>query len=267
MLRALILLAVPGIISAQESGLKITDVAKRHGLHGPVCKTNQIHIGDIAFLEWVNKGLTVGEDGRVSYSIGIEIFDANGKLVFSREPSKSTKLLPFGGTQAPAFFTSTVGLDTPPGKYKVKITVEDLLGKLRFLSKASFTREVEIIKTDFALLRTSLSYDSEGAIPAPAHGVLGQTMQLNAYVYGAGRDKDFNPNLKTTVRILEKGKEVGKPQTGVINKAAADEKLIPVAVGLSLDRVGTFAIELLVEDKVSGKSEKRTFDLTVHPLK
>jgi hypothetical protein len=87
---------------------------------------------------------------------------------------------------------------------------------------------------------------------------------------GFDRDSKGNPNLVTTLRVLdEDGKATTpKPLSGEIKgDIPKDVKALPMQFALQLNRSGKFTVEVAATDKLSGKSAKLSFPLRVARLK
>lgn len=264
MLASLALLAVMEMAPCQTGDLKITNIRPTYGLHGPTRSGNQVLAGDVFLLDWLIQGLKAGEDGKVLYTMAVEIKNKTGKVVFAQKPQKREFYLSLGGDQVHAFFSTSVGTDTEAGDYTIKVTVEDLIGK----TSTSFTRTFEVTKPSFGIVRIHLTYDEQGQVPAPPAGVVGQTIQVNFFAIGYSKDKDSNPHLKVTMRVLADGKEVVKPATGEVKTALnKNQKLYPFSFVLSLNRPGTFTVELKVEDMIGKKTETEKFTMVVRDVK
>jgi hypothetical protein len=245
-----------------QADLALTNVRSTHGLLGPERKNETLSPGDILFLCFDIEGVKVDDDGKVKYSLGIETTDASGKVLFKQVPQDREAATSLGGSRVPGYATLTVGLDTAPGDYQFKITVKDLAsGK-----EQSLTRNVKVVPKEFALVRVTASLDVAGQYPA-ALFVSGQGVWIHCQAVdfvraGAGKQ----PNVVFEMRVLdETGKPtVAKPTTNTIDKGIpADKDAVPMAFPMTLNRPGTFTIELSATDQNSGKKAKTSFPITV----
>ncbi len=251
----LALLTVLGATPGQ-SGLSLTHVRSTHGLLGPPRNNEALVPGDVFFLGFDIEGITVEDGGKVRYSLSIEASDSSGKVIFQQQqPPDNEATVSLGGDSVPAFARLDVGLDTPPGDYKFKVTVKDRAsGK-----EQSLTRDLTVLPRRFALVRQTMSLDTEGRYPA-ALFVCGQGVWVHCSAVDFARDSaSKQPNLVFEVRVLDAdGKPtMAKPLIHKVNKdVPASEKNVPLSFPLSLNRPGKFTLEVLASDEISGKKAK-----------
>jgi hypothetical protein len=186
-----------------------------------------------------------------------------GKAEFTKDPQELEVTNALGGSRLPAFAMSNIGIDRPAGKYKMIVTVNDLLAREK--SSTKLEKDFEVVAPKFGLVQVALF--NQAGLPAPAVAVVGQTVVLNAAVVNFDLDKDMQPDLTFELRILDQaGKPtVAKPFTGEANKAVPKEnlRLLPLQFTLPLNRPGKFTLELEATDKVGKKSAKQTLNLEV----
>ena len=96
-------------------------------------------------------------EGKVRYSMAIELSDAAGKLVFRQAAKEQEARASLGGDSVPAYAYLSVGLDTTPGDYRMKVVVKDLASG----REQSLNRDLKVLAKDFALVRTTVSMDPE----------------------------------------------------------------------------------------------------------
>jgi hypothetical protein len=254
------LLTALGAAPAQ-SGLNLTNVRSTHGLLGPHRTNEALAPGDIYFVCFDIDGITVGDDGKVRYGLGTAVNDSAGKVLFQQEPKETEVTISLGGNSVPAFAQLTIGLDTPPGDYRFKVTVTDRASR----KETSLTRRVKVLPRDFALVRATVSLDTGGQYPA-AVMTCGQGVWVQCAAVEFGRGGNKQPNLVFEVRVLDDtGKPtLAKPITYTVNKdIPANEKKVPLAFPLSLNRRGKFTIDVQAHDQVSDKKAHLTIPITV----
>src|ERR671933_270664 len=84
---------------AQEGALTLRNVRTTHGVLGPERKDNRLLPGDVLVVAFEVGGLQVKEDGRVQYSMGMEMTDSKGEAVFpKREPQPLEAVNTLGGS-------------------------------------------------------------------------------------------------------------------------------------------------------------------------
>lgn len=257
------LLTTLGAAPAQAD-LALSHVRSTHGLLGPVRADETIAPGDILFVCFDIDGIRVEDDGKVRYSMALELTDSAGKLVFKQDPKNMDGRTSLGGTSAPAYARLNVGLDTPAGDYQLKITVKDLSsGK-----EQSLTRNLKVLAKDFALVRATTSMDTEAQYPVGLF-LCGQAMWVQCSAVGFERDRTSKqPNVAFEMRIVDaSGKAtMAKPATSVAGKdVPASLSGLPMAFPVTLNRPGKFTIELQAVDQVSGKKARVSLPLVVQP--
>jgi len=254
------LLTALGAAPAQ-SGLTLTNVRSTHGLLGPHRPHDTLAPGDIYFVCFDIDGITIGDDGKVRYGIGTAVSDSSGKVLFQKEPKETEVVISLGGSTVPAFAQLDIGLDTPPGDYRFKVSVTDRASG----QEKSLTRRVKVLPRSFALVRATVSLDTGGQYPAAVMtGGQGVWVHCSAVEFGRGDGKQ--PDLVFEVRVLdESGKPtLAKPITYKVNKdIPAAEKKVPLAFPLSLNRRGKFTIEVKAHDQVTRKNANLTIPITV----
>ncbi len=253
---------------AQTGALDLKNVRVTYGVLGQERKeAKEVLPGDIFNVAFDIEGLQVSDDGRVLYRMGMELTKTGKKEPeFKQEPRDLEAYNTLGGSRVPAFARTTVGLDTPPGEYTLKVTITDRAAKLTKDLSRTFT----VVPPRLGLVQISLfSYnDGKGtALPAPPLGVPGQAVLLHFAVVGFALDKDkMQPNVLTEVSVLdEAGKPVlGKPFSGTTTEVGAQfKKILPMDFPVQLNRSGKFKLQIKVTDKLANKTAETALDLTV----
>jgi hypothetical protein len=263
MLSTLVLLA--GLLPpSQADGLSLTDVRLTLGICGPTRPHARLLPGDNLIVSFDIVGITADESGKVRYSIGTELSDAKGKVLFRQVPREQDTIAALGGGRLPAFSQVDVGLEQPPGAYKLKVTVTDLATS----KSQSLTQGFIVLAKTFGLVRLSASRDPDGQYPASLP-VAGQTVWLHLAAVGFERSKESGqPDVTLEVRLLDdKGEPTTKkPITGTINKGVpAKTDVLPLQFPLSLNRAGKFTIKIKATDKISGKSVELSAPFNIRP--
>ena len=261
MRRALLLLAFLAV-PARADDLAISRVRLTHGILGPTRTDKKIIPGDSLCIGFTIDGLTADAAGKVRYSTLIEILDAAGKPIFRQSGKAQEVVNTLGGSQVPAHAQLDIGLSQPPGEFTFKLTVTDLTSN----KTQSLSHKGEVQPKAFGLVRVTTSADAEGNVPSGLLGP-GQSLYVNALVVGFDRDAGTKqPKLALELRVLD---EAGKPtlaapHIGAVEKDVAATALsVPIQFLVSLNRPGKFTVELKATDKVSGKTDTRSFPITV----
>lgn len=250
----------PGQASPGAGQLTLSNVRNTYGFLGAERADDKLLPGDSYFVTFDIQGIKVSPEGKVLYSMAMEVTDAKGKVQFRQDPKDLETFNTLGGTQLPAFAHVDIGLDQPPGDYTVKVTVTDRTTK----ATQSLTRKIEVLPRAFGLVRPQLT---NGGSFVPPLGVPGQEYLIHFAAIGFERDKaKKQPNVSVEMTILdEAGKPtLSKPFTGeVTDNVPADAPAVPMQFLLKLNRSGKFRVELKATDLVSKKTATLRFPLTV----
>ena len=264
MLPTLTLLTALTLAPAQGDKLDLTNLRITHGLQGPTRASNKFLPGDPVFLAFDIDGISVSKEGKVAYTMGLDVTDAAGKSWHKVEPTERVEFAPLGGNKMPGRAFVTLGVDAPPGEYKVALTTTDNVSK----AKGSFEYKFEVLKPDLGIIGVYASMDPEGKTPAHTTGFVGGGVWVQFAATGFKRDsaKKNQPELKFDMTTLdEKGTPTMKEPLSV-TATALDEKdpIYRMRFYLPMTRTGKFAARMTVTDKVANKSV--TFDLPVTVL-
>jgi hypothetical protein len=253
------LLAAVSLTPGQAGGLQMTNDRVTYGLLGPT-RTEKVFLpGDILFLSFDIEGLAK-QEGRIRYSMKLEILDSKGEAKFSGSQEERTFFDVLGANRIPGFAHAVLGLDTAPGDYTMQLTITDLLTK----KNEKLVRKFTVAPKDFGLVGVSLTYDTR--LPAPTQVVVGQPLVLTFGLVGFERDaKTRQPHLKLDIQIIdEAGKPtLEKPIGQEIVKEEEKTSVLPGAFDLALTRAGKFTIELKATDVISKKSASVLLPFTI----
>jgi hypothetical protein len=257
----LALVAALGAAPAQAGELKLSRVRSTHGVMGPTRAGDKLLPGDTLVVCFDIDGMVADDRGKVSYSMGLEVTDAQGKSLFTQEPANLEATASLGGNVIPAFARIDIGLSQPAGDHNLKVTILDrATGR-----KGTLTRKFTVLPKGFGLVRLALTADSEGNIPSPVFGS-GATAFVQFGTVGFARDKDSKqPNLRFSARVLDdKGNPTTKDRSTEITKdVPANFLAVPLSFPVSLNRAGKFTVEVTVTDAISGQTAKLAFPLNV----
>lgn len=260
MLATLTLTALLQLAPAQAD-LKITNDRLTRTIVGWERKDAKLFPGDVFILAFDVEGVSLKDDGKIQYSMAMEMSNKAGKQVYKQNPQPLDATNSLGGTKVPASVIAEIGTDTPPGEYTVKVTVTDLASK----KTATLTKVFEVLPTQLALVRVTVTWT--GGIPAPPVAVPGQVYFVQFGVVGFGLDdKRKQPNLAVEMQIFdESGKPtLPKPFTGSATEVTEEfKKLIPMQFILYLNKSGKYRMVLKVTDKISMKAAEQTLNFEV----
>jgi len=257
-------LAMTAALALGQTGeLTLTNARPTYGVLGATRKDAdnlRLLAGDVIFISFDIENLREAADGQVKYSMGMELTNKEGKILFRQEAQDLDAYNSLGGRRVPAFVASDIGTDTPPGEYTITAIVRDRNAQ----ATKKLSRKFEVLPKGFGLVRLALAYDERG-LPAPPMGVAGQRLLVNFAVAGFERDKTSKmPHLTTTMRVLENGRPtLEKHSQAAVKDVPEGQSLVPLTFALNLNRPGKFTVELKVTDDISTKSATQTFDLSV----
>lgn len=262
---ALALSALLSFAPAQGAGpLGVSNARLTFGELGPVRPDNRYLPRDFVFISFDIDGLKATPEGKVSYSMGLEVLDKAGKAMFSAPPTKSDMLLPLGGSKLPAFVYVTLGPDMQPGPYTCRITIMDDASK----ATKTFDQKFELMAPAFGLVQLYISKDDKGMLACGPSGVVGQTVFVNFGLVGFGRDAAKKPGAAVEFRVLDANGQPTLPKPIVMDVPTAfpaEEPFVPFQVMLPLNREGSFVVEMKAADKITGKTSSMSFPVKVHP--
>lgn len=256
-------------LAPAQSALQLSNVRNTYGELGGTRPEGKLLPGDVLFVGFDIENIAINAEGKVEYTMAMEVVDKNNKPIFKQEPAKKTDFVPLGGNKLPARAYVTIGLDQEAGDYTLKLSVTD--NAAPGTPTTSFTRKFEIAKKDFGVVQVYTSIDAPGSIPAPTTGILGQAYFVQFLVVGFDRakdpkapDKPAQPNVTLEMQpVDEKGQPTLAKPVPFTMEAGVDEKegAFSMRFLLPLTRVGKYTVKLKATDNLSKKTA--TFDLPV----
>jgi hypothetical protein len=255
-------LAAAALAPAQEGSLTLANVRATYGILGPTRTDTKVMPGDSVFVSFDIEGIKPDADGTIHYAMGTEVSDRTAKVLFKQDPRDQKVPVSLGGERVAAYARVDAGLEQPAGEYTLKVTVTDrAAGKTQ-----SLTKTFEVLPKGFALVRLSVTHDSEGLLPVVAAGH-GQGVWLQFGVVGFTKPTPGKgPDVAIEMQVTDAdGKPtLAKPVSAVLNQSVPENAaLLPVHLPLALNRPGKFTVELTATDKASGKTAKLSFPLVV----
>jgi hypothetical protein len=268
MLTTLAFAAALGLAPAQAGGLQLINARPTFGILGPVRSNTSILPGDIFSLAFDIQNLTADKEGKILYSMGMEVINPQGRPEYKRDPGPPVTIFNvLGGNRIPAFANAKTDPETAPGEYTLRVTVIDAAAKNR--APATVSKKFTVLPKAFGIVRLSTNYSLDGRImiPAPAGGVAGQSLFLTFMVANFSRDGtgQTNVHFQMTVRDEQGNLTVPQPIEGDTrrDKVPADYTLLPEQFPIPLNRVGKFTLTLKAADLVGKKTSEVTIPITV----
>lgn len=263
MLPTLTLAAALTLAPAQADKLTLANVRVTHGLIGPTRTATKFLPGDILYLGFDIDGVSIGKDGKVVYSMALEVTDKAGKPKHKVDPTERVDFAPLGGGKVPGVAFVVVGVDLEPGEYSVKLTATDGTSK----ATGTLTQTFEVLKPDLGIVMVHATTDPEGRVPTHTSGYVGQFLWVQFAATGFQRDKAKNqPDLKFEMNTYDdKGTAtMATPITLEAKSLEANFPTLSARMNVPLTRAGKYTVKLKVTDNVGGKTA--TFDLPVEAM-
>jgi len=245
------------LAQGQTSELKIENIRATWGLMGPTREAGfSLLPGDLLHVAFDIVGLKPDKTNEVSFSSSLEIRDSAKKVI---HPLKQLGVVRYanvlGGTRTQHTVLVDVPLELKPGKYDLKVNVEDPIGK----GQTSFNQGFAVREPGFGLVRFQVTHDSGQLVRLPAAAVVGQPVFVNVFVIGYKHAANGPATVKAEMTMLD---EQNKPLAAAIGQEFAIPQGNPVwhlQFDLPVNRAGKFKIQL----KATDLNDKKTATLTV----
>ncbi len=269
MFSALALTAALALTPAQSSAkLNLSGLRCTHGLIGPSRAAAKFLPGDIVYLVFDIDGVTIGKDGKVVYSMALEVTDKKSAVKHKVDPTERIDFAPLGGGKVPGVAFVVVGVDLEPGEYNVKLTATDTSDKDTTKRPSGAVEfKFEVLKPDLGIVMVHATTDPEGRNPTHTTGFVGQFLWIQFAATGFKRDEKKNqPDLTFEMTTLD-DKGVSTLGTPITLEAKALEPQFPTCqarMNVPLTRAGKFTVRLKVTDNVAGKTA--TFELPIQAV-
>jgi len=256
------LLAVLGTAPNQADHLEVINIRATYGMMGLKRPAGPRLPGDSVDVAFDLKGLQADSANKFHYTIGLELTNSKGRVVYQQEPRPQEALNTLGGDRLPATIHIDIGLDQLPDDYTFKLTATDLTSK----KHVTLVRPAKLLPRGFGIVRLTTTSDPEEKVPASAL-VAGQPLWISFRVIGFERDPaGKQPHVAVEMRVLdEDGKPtLGKAFAGAIKENVSEKALsVPVQFLLGLNRPGKFTVEIKASDLVGKKEAKESFPISV----
>ena len=261
------LLLVSLSLAGQTPALEIVDPRPTLGHLGATRpKGAGLLPGDVADFSFGIKNLKFDENGLAKYSVAIEVRDAKGQIFFEQKPFNSIAQNVFGGDTIPTSASVNIPLKQGPTDLTWKVTVKDRLADKTVELKG----EGKVLPADFGLVQVGTFADAESKVAVAPAGVVGGTLYLNFAAVGFKRDKDKKPDIVIDLKIIDdktKKPTLAKTMTAKIhNDIPEDIALIPLHFGLTLNRAGSYTIEVSARCALSNETANFSLPVRILPL-
>jgi hypothetical protein len=245
-----------GLCPSFAGALEIKNVRPTFGPTGALRGKVEAVPGDFVFLSYDIEGLNVNaKTGKVSYVTTVELLDPSNKSLFSKDTPMDL-ILQLGGNRIPGDLYITTGPKQTPGKYTIKLTVNDKQGK-----------ETKSVTYPFDLVPETFGF---ALVTAPAVGLPGQSYAASFALVHMAFDSKKMPNVEVRMSVLDDaGKPVANPVFASLPRDIPEgidiqkENFVPLTYPVYLNRPGHFTIEITALDNVAKKQKQLRFGLTV----
>jgi hypothetical protein len=251
-----------GVFVNASSAVDIKNIRPSYGPFGATRADAKFLPGDFIFMTYDLEGLALdAKSGKTNYETTLEFLDGAGKVLFKR-PNVNEFAPLLGGGRMPGDLQFILGAQQAPGKYSIKLTVNDKIAK----DAKAFKYDIEVVPQTFGFV----------GITAPGLGFPG-----DFYVVGLGvvnlalDDKKSLPNAEIKVTIFDdKGKAAATPVTYEYPRDLPTDdagktldlkksNFIPFQHRVYLNRPGRFTVEIQAHDKFGNKKTELRYPLTV----
>src|SRR5262249_27418805 len=144
----------------------------------------QLLPGDDFVLSFDIQGAKVNASVKILYSVGMEVTDNKGKVLFRQIPNDLEADAPPRRKSLPACPSVQRGLDQEPGQSTIKVSVKD--------RPAGVTREItetcDILPKAFGLVRLTTPSDREAKVPTAVFRQ-SQPSRINFAAVGFGHEQ------------------------------------------------------------------------------
>ena len=228
--------------------LEISKIEPALGQLGPERKSLDFYPLDEIMFRYQVAGVKTGADGKTDVEIEVKLVNPFGKNVFDK---KTTVLrqLSLGANTFPAYAILPVPEKAPPGEYTLTVQITDRLAK----ESETFERKLTCKPVSFQIVDLRFWRDADFKVPAPAGGLLGETIHFKLRVIGFDKSKKKVQTALTVTVLDDAGKPI--PEKPLVIKAGVDNaddaaKATQVNYNglLYLNRTGNFTLRFSVED-------------------
>lgn len=250
-------LVVLAVVPTMSSAVDIKNIRPCYGPLGPTRYNAKCLPRDVLCITYEIEGLALDpKTKKASYEATLELLDANKNVLF-KKPLPAEAIPHLGGTSMPGDLYVTMGDKQAPGKYKIRLTINDKVGKER----KGFDYDFEVVPETFGFIGVAtMAVGFPGQYHVPEFALANFTLDA----------KMKQPNAEVTISILdEKGTAVSEPVKMLLPRDMPEgtdlEKLnfVPLTYPVYLNRKGRYNIEIRATDKNGNKKAELRYPLTV----
>src|SRR5262245_24729300 len=227
-------------------------------------KGDKVLPGDVLFATYDIVDLkTDPKTGKASFITIVELFDASAKTLFPPKEAPNEVAFHLGGARVPSDLHLQMGRNQKPGKYRLRLTVQDRLDNNPKTGIKSHIHSFELLPPSFGI----------GAVVAPAFGFSGLPYSTKLALFDLTLDAQSKPNVEVVMQVLD---DAGKPVSPPVisnypnhlppGTDLQTENFVPIYYPIFLNRPGRFTIDILAKDNNGKKEARLTYPLTVLDL-
>lgn len=244
---------------ASSYGVDIKNIRPCYGPLGATRYEAKCLPGDVLFMTYDLEGLAVDKTtGKASYVTILELIDSDQKVLFKKETPNDV-MPQLGGTRMPGDLHVIMAPKQAPGKYFIKLTVHDKLGK-----------DAKAFKYDFVVMPETFGIVG---VSAPAIGFPGQHYVTGFGLVNLALDKMNQPKANVSIRILDAAGaavttpvQMVFPQDLPMDTDLSKGNFVPLTFPIYLNRVGRFTVEVIATDVAGNRKAELRYPMTVIDL-
>lgn len=195
------------------------------------------------------------KDKGTKYETVLEVFDSKSKNIFEKK-SLNEVIPQLGGNSVAGDLHVTMGLNFPPGKYAVRLSVEDRVSKER----KSFLYPFDLLAPSFGLVQ----------LTAPTVAFPGVPYKADYIIVEMGLDAAKKPNVKVEMKIFDDAGKLLTPALTTLfprdlpgNIDLQKANFVPMQFPIFPNRTGRFMVEIAATDLVAQKTATVRYPLNV----
>ena len=245
-----------GVFPDLAAALEIKNIRPCYAPFGATRYNLKLLPGDVLFITYDLDGLaTDPKSGKTNYETTLELLDANDKVLY-KKPTTNEVVPQLGAGRMPGDLHVIMGAQQAPGKYSVKLTVHDKVGK----EAKAFSYPFEVVPQTFGFVGVS----------APAVGFPGQHYVTGFGLVNLATDAKKMPKCEINIKILDdKGNAVAQsvlielPRDMPEGIDLGQANFVPLQYPIYLNRAGRFTIDIQAHDKFGNKKAELRYPVTV----
>ena len=259
MLAFLGLLLVHSIANAQ---MEVKNIEVRYGPFGSKRPSLQMYPCETFCVSCDISGARANDQGKIALHGSVKLTDMNGNELRSwvAESEKEIKHI-FNASGVNISVDAAIAADAPPGEEKIIFSVQN-----KFTSETvSFERKIMVLPAAFAITPPLFFYDSNLSVPAPAGGLIRQSLYFRCCLLGIDNGIGLE-GIESKVELLDGDtqKPLYEPEheRHPLNNPLTSGGPILLAGYCIVDRPGDFILLFKATEKTTGKTITR--EVPVH---